>query len=95
VSCVVERLVIPPIDVILLAEFKKKNIKEKRILLDDVKDHIILHVYGKDYEFQMWESLRNLYQSTNQNMKIVLREKFTNTKITKGESVTSYLTRLS
>ena len=40
-------------------------------------------------------SLSNLYQSTNQNRKMVLREKLRNTKMTKGEPVTSYLTRLS
>lgn len=48
-------------DSILLAEFKKKNVRAKRIILDSVKDHIIPHVVGKDFAFQMWESLGNLY----------------------------------
>ena len=58
---IVEQTVPVPTDTTLLAKFKKKNVKAKRIILDSVKDHIIPHVVGKDYAFQMWESLMNLY----------------------------------
>ena len=61
----VEQAVSVPTDPILLAKFKKKNVRTKRIILVSVKDHIIPHVAGKDYAFEMWESLRNLYQSSN------------------------------
>ena len=84
-----------PTDPVTLAEFKKKNIKAKRIILDSVKDHIIPHVAGRDFAFQMWESLSDLYQSSNQNRKMVLREKLRSTKMARGESVTTYVTRVS
>ena len=84
-----------PTDPVSLAEFKKKNIKEKRIILDLVKDDIIPDVAGRDFAFQMWESLNNLYQSSNQNRKMVLREKLQSTRMARGESVTTYLTRVS
>ena len=77
------------------SEFKKKNVRAKRIILDSVKDHIIPHVVRKYYAYQMWESLSNLYQSSNQNRKMVHREKLRSTKMARGESVTSYLTRVS
>ena len=92
---IVEQTVTVPTDPVLLAEFKKKNVRAKRIILDSVKDHIIPHVVGKDYAYEMWESLGNLYQSFNQNQKMVLREKLRSTKMSRGESVTSYLTRVS
>ena len=82
-------MVAVPIDPVSLVEFKKKNIKAKRIILDSVKDHIIPHVAGRDYAFQMWESLSNLYQSSNQNRKMVLREKLRGNRMTRGESVTN------
>ena len=91
----VEQAVSVPTDPILLAEFKKKNVKAKRIILDSVKDHIVPHVVGKDYAFHMWESFGNLYRSSNQNRKMVLREKLRSTKMVRGESVTSYFTRVS
>ena len=90
----VGQAVTSPTDPIFLAKFKK-NVIAKRIILDSVKDHIIPHVVGKDFEFQMWESLGNLYQSSNQNRKMVLREKLRSTKMARGESVTSYLTIVS
>ena len=92
---IVESAVTLPTDPILLTEFKKKNVRAKRIILDSVKDHIIPHVAGKDFAFQMWESLGNLYQSSNQNRKMVHREKLRSTRMARGESVTSYLTRIS
>ena len=58
---IVEIVVVVPIDLVSLAEFKKKNIKAKRIILDSVKDHIIPHVAGRNFAFQMWESLSDLY----------------------------------
>ena len=84
-----------PTDLMSLAAFKKKNVKAKRVILDLVKDHIIPHVAGRDYAFQMWESLSNLYQSSNQNRKMVLREKLRSTRMARGESMTAYLTRVS
>jgi hypothetical protein len=82
-------------DVVLLAEFRKRNIKGRRTILDAVKDHIIPHVSGKDFAFQMWHSLCGLYQSPIQNRKMVLQEKLRGTKMTKIDSVTSFLTRFS
>ena len=92
---IVETVVVVPTTPISLAEFKKKNIKAKQIILDSVKDHIIPHVAGRDFAFQMWESLSILYQSSNQNQKMVLHEKLRSTRMARGESVTTYLTRLS
>jgi hypothetical protein len=58
---IMENRVVPPIDVVLLAEFRKRNIKAKRTILNVVKDHIIPHVSGKDFAYQMWQSLCGLY----------------------------------
>ena len=57
---------------VLVAEFRKRNNKTKRTICDRVRDHVILHLTGKDYEFEMWEFLCKLYQSPNQNRKMVL-----------------------
>jgi hypothetical protein len=90
---IVESSVVPPIDAVLLAEFRERNIKAKKTILDVVKEHIIPHVFGKDFAFQMSQSLCNLYQSPNQNWKMVLQEKLRGTKMTKTDSVASFFTR--
>ena len=60
---------------LLDADFRKNNIKAKRTICDAVREHIIPHLIGKDYAFEMWAFLCKLYQSLNQNRKMVLQEK--------------------
>ena len=62
-----------PSDAMLLVADKNKNVKAKRMILDAMKDHIIPHVTKKKNAYEMWESLTKLYQSGNQNRKMVLR----------------------
>jgi hypothetical protein len=45
----VENPVVLPTDAVLMAEFWKRNI------LDAVKDHVIPHIYGKEFAFHMWQ----------------------------------------
>jgi hypothetical protein len=42
---------------LLDADFRKKNIKAKRTICDAVRDHIISHLIGKDYAYEIWTSL--------------------------------------
>jgi hypothetical protein len=76
-------------------ESKKRNIKAKKTILDAAKYHIIPHVSGKNFAFQMWQSLCSLYRSPNQNRKMVLQKKFRVTKMTKTDLVASFLTRFA
>jgi hypothetical protein len=87
--------VVIPTDPTQLDAYNKKNVKAKRLILDAVKDHLILHISGKKNAYEMWVSLTKLYQSSNENRKMVLREKLRNMKMTETEKVSSYLTRIT
>ena len=43
----------------------------------------------------MWTALESLYQSKNENQKMVLQERMRSTKMAKEEGVVPYLTRLT
>ena len=75
--------------------FEKKDIKSTRIILDDVTDHVIPHISAKDHAHEMWSALTGLFQSSNENREIVLREKLKNIKMVKGEVGMAYRTRIS
>jgi hypothetical protein len=66
---IVQALVVvhPATTVVFAAEFRKRNNKAKRTTCDAVRDHIIPHLTGKHYAYEMWASLCKLYQSSNQN----------------------------
>jgi 2-phosphoglycerate kinase len=70
-------------------------VKERRIIIDGVKDHIIPHLSGEKTAKEMWESLTKLYQSDNQSRKIMLKEKLRSTKMARGDFVASYLTKFT
>ena len=88
-------ITIPPTDAVLLVAFNKKDIKAMRIILDVVKDHVIPHILAKDHAHEMWTALTSLFASTNENKKMLLREKLKNIKMVKGEACMTYLTRIS
>jgi hypothetical protein len=62
----------PATDHVLLAEFRKRKNKSKRMICDALWDHIISHLTGKAWEFEMWASLCKLYERSNENQKMVL-----------------------
>jgi hypothetical protein len=92
---IVEGKVAAPADPVQLAAHTKKDVKARRILVDGVKDHIIPHLSGKKTAKDMWEALVKLYQSDNQSRKMLLREKLRSTKMAKGESMVTYLTKFT
>jgi hypothetical protein len=87
-------VVVPPATApILLAEFRKRNNKAKRTICDSVRDHIIPHLTGKAWAYEMWASLCKLYQSSNENRKMVLHDRLRGIRMLEDESVTSFLGR--
>jgi hypothetical protein len=92
---IAEGKVVLPADPTQQPDFLKKDVKARRIIVDGVKDHIIPHLSGKKTTKEMWDALVKLYQSDNQSRKMLLREKLRSTKMAKGESVVTYLTKFT
>ena len=84
-----------PIDLVELAKWQKVDSRTMLIILDGMKDHIVPHLSGKKTALEMWKALEGLYQSKNENRKMVLQERMCSTKVAKGEGLVPYLTRLT
>ena len=74
---------------------KKSLVKEKRIILDSIKDHLIPHVSSLNTPNQMFDALSQLYEGENINKKITLRTQVKNMKMQDSKSIQSYFTRIS
>jgi hypothetical protein len=72
-----------------------KEARAQRILLDGFKDPMIPRLDEKKNAKEKWDALTKLYQSDNQNKKMALIDKLQSTKMSRGESMTSYLTNLT
>jgi len=68
------KLVVVPTNATTLVAFNKNDVKVKMFILDAIKDHVVSHVSSNGHAYQMWEALTRMYQSTNENRKMVLRE---------------------
>ena len=56
---------------------------------------MLFHISAKDHAHEMWSALIGLFESSNENRKMVLRETLKSIKMIKGEVLMSYLTRIS
>jgi hypothetical protein len=83
------------IDLVALETHEKKEIKVERIIFHSVKDHIIPHLFEKNTTKDMFDSLVFLFQSTNMNMKMVLRNRPRCVQMSRSDNVTSYFMRIT
>jgi hypothetical protein len=88
-------VVVPSTNPVALDLLEVKEAKAQRLILDGVKDHLIPHLAEKKTTKEMWNALKNLYEVKNENRKMALKDKLHDTKMGKGESVVSYLTRVA
>jgi 2-phosphoglycerate kinase len=92
---IVDKVVPSPTDLQQLAAHEKKEIRAMRVILDVVKDHLIPHLFEKKTTKEMFDALVSLYQSENINRKMVLRNKLRSTQMSRSDSVTSYLMKIT
>jgi hypothetical protein len=65
------------------------------MILDAIKNHLILHVSEKKTGKEMFETPVSLYQSQNINRKMILQNKLKSIVMTKSNIVTSYLMKIT
>ena len=74
---------------------KKNLVKEKKIIFDSIKDHLIPQVSSLKTHKEMFDSLTKLFEGKNINQKMTLRNQLKNVKIQNAKTIHSYFTRVS
>ena len=82
-------------DATQLAEWKKCVARARRILLEGVQDHIVSSLHGKETPFSMWKTLKDIYQNNNDQMKLALKDKLRRIKCEKGDTISTYLNKIT
>ena len=78
-----------------LEENEALEARAQRVILDGVKDHLIPHLATKKTANDTLNTLKQLFEAKNENHKMALKDKLHNVKMTKEESLSSYLTRVA
>jgi hypothetical protein len=76
------------------AKYKKNMVKEKRIIVDSIKDNLIPHVSSMKTPKQMFDALSRLFEGKNINRKMTLRTQLKNVKMQNSKCIQSYFTRV-
>ena len=76
-------------------KYKKDMIRAKMMILDSIMDHLIHQVSSKDTHKEMFDALSGMYEGRNINQKMNLRAHLKSRKMSKGESIHEYFTRVS
>ena len=74
---------------------KKDMIRAQRIIAESIKDHLIPQVSSKKTLKEMYDALSRMYEGRNINRKMNLRAQLKSTKMSHGESIHDYFTRVS
>ena len=74
---------------------KKHLIRAQRIIDDSIKDHLIPQVSYKKTRKEMYDALERMYEGRNINIKMNLRAQLKSHKMSHGESIQDYFTRVS
>jgi hypothetical protein len=78
-----------------LASHKKKEVKAKQVILVVMMDHLIPHLSEKKIAKEMFEALVSLYQIENINRKMILRNELKSIEMTRSDTITSYLMKVT
>jgi hypothetical protein len=92
---IIKSVVSPPTDLQQLVAHNKREVKARRMILDAINDHLIPHVSEKKTTKDMFDALVSLYQSQNINKKIVLQNKLRSILMTRSDTVTGYLMKIT
>jgi len=88
------KIIAIPIDPAENEKYEEAMAKAKCIILDGVKDHVVSHIAEKDTANEMWEALKQLYQHTSVQRKMLLEYQLRSYQMQKREQIDVFLGQL-
>ena len=83
-----------PINVALLPDWNKRELKEKLTLRMSIKDNIIPHIKNCKTSKATWDTLKGLYQTTDANRVLFLKTKLLSIKMEANEGVSKFISHI-
>ena len=66
------KVIAVPVDPSDNDRFEEAMARAKCIILNGVKDHVVPHIVEKETVVEMWEAIKNLYQHTSVQRRMLL-----------------------
>lgn len=81
--------------IVVKDKYKKGDIKDKKIIIDPLKDQLITYVSKIKTSKEMYDRMTRMHEVNNLRNIIPLRNKLKDTKMKNGETIQAYFMRIS
>jgi hypothetical protein len=76
-------------------EWKEDDVKARKIIIYSVRDHLLPRIANLKTTYEMYEALKNMFESNNTLRALTLKGQLQNIKMTKGDTVATFFMKMS
>jgi hypothetical protein len=76
-------------------EWKEDDVKARKIIIYSVRDHLLPHIANLKTTYEMYDALKNMFESTNTLRALTLKSQLQHIKMTKADTVATFFMKIS
>jgi hypothetical protein len=76
-------------------DWKEDNFKARKIIIYSVRYHILPHISTLKTNYEMYDALKKMFERNNTNIALTLKHQLQNIKMTKFDTITTFLVRIT
>jgi hypothetical protein len=74
---------------------KEEDVKERKLIIYSVRDHLLPRISNLKTTYEMYEALKEMFESDNTFIDLTLKIQLQSTKMTKGDTVVIFFMKIS
>jgi hypothetical protein len=76
-------------------DWKADDVKERKIIIYSVRDHLLPRIATLKTTYEMYDALKNMFESNNTLKALTLKNKLQHIKMTKADTVATFFMNIS
>ena len=76
-------------------EWKEDDVKARKIIIYLVRDHLLPRIANMKTTYEMYEALKNMFESKNTLKALILKGQLQNIKMTEGDTIAIFFMNMS
>jgi hypothetical protein len=76
-------------------ERKEDDVEARKIIIYSVRDHLLPRIANMKTAYEMYEALKNMFESNNTLRALTLKGPLQNIKMTKGDTIAIFFMKMS
>jgi hypothetical protein len=76
-------------------DWKADDVKARKIIIYSVRDHLLPCIATLETSYEMYDALKNMFESNDTNRALTLKHQLQNIKMTKDDTIATFFMRIS